>query len=159
MLYARRLTSDYAQADDLIQEAFLRCQHLPIAAQPERATLAYLYRIIRNLAYDAARRTRFETALFINEEVELDVIDEATAELDELADDERRQQLLMRTLASLPTRTRECLDMYYLQEMKLREIATAQQLSISMVQYLVKAGMQQCAKILDEAEHLTSLNT
>jgi RNA polymerase sigma-70 factor (ECF subfamily) len=54
--YLYRVTGRGSDADDLLQEVFLRYVQAPLATSEERQVRAYLYRIASNLAVDHLRR-------------------------------------------------------------------------------------------------------
>jgi RNA polymerase sigma-70 factor (ECF subfamily) len=59
--YATPIVGDRARAEDVVQEAFIR--FAPGTTRPEptiEQPVAYLYRIVRNLAYDLTRRRALE---------------------------------------------------------------------------------------------------
>ena len=86
VLYARRWAVDQAQAEDLVQEAFVRFWQ---SRQQVDEPLAYLYRCVRTTAIDAARsqssRTRREQAKGVPS-----MAPQLSCPLE---DDERRQQI------------------------------------------------------------------
>jgi RNA polymerase sigma factor (sigma-70 family) len=56
--YAKVVVGEHARAEDVVQDAFLRfCAN---AQDPVEQPVAYLYRIVRNLALDAVRRQATE---------------------------------------------------------------------------------------------------
>lgn len=56
--YATPIVGDRARAEDVVQEAFLR--FVPVQKQSFAQPVAYLYRIVRNLALDLTRRRKLE---------------------------------------------------------------------------------------------------
>ncbi len=57
--YATPILGSREDAEDVVQEAFVR--FVPEAAQSPSRLKSYLYRIVRNLAFDARRRRRLES--------------------------------------------------------------------------------------------------
>ena len=59
--FARRILDEgnADEANDAVQEAFLRLWAARAAYQPEGCLRSYLYRIVRNVCLDHGRRTRF----------------------------------------------------------------------------------------------------
>lgn len=56
--YAKVVVGEHARAEDVVQDAFLR--FFANAQDPVEQPVAYLYRIVRNLALDAVRRQATE---------------------------------------------------------------------------------------------------
>jgi RNA polymerase sigma-70 factor (ECF subfamily) len=147
--YASGLTGNRAQAEDVVQEAWLRFDE----ASERRFLddpLAYLYRIVRNLALDGRRRMRRESRVVAT--VGVDTVAELSADArpspetvllykDEYA-------LVMEAIAELPERTRIAVEMHRFGGRKLREIAATLGISVAMAHVLVSEGIQHCKKRL-----------
>lgn len=152
LVYARRIVRDRGRAEDIAQDAYLRFSDAVREEWPENP-VAYLYRIVRNLAMDCQRRARFEGNLFTDN---VDDIAETqpghfpTVEQQAIASDELEQ--LRHALAELPRRTQVAVEMHRLGGYKLREIAEHLDISVSMTQYLVKEGIKHCQQRLQQAE-------
>jgi RNA polymerase sigma-70 factor (ECF subfamily) len=58
--YATGIVGSRAQAEDLVQEAFIRFAPVQATGSAVEQPLAYLYRIVRNLALDSTRRKALE---------------------------------------------------------------------------------------------------
>lgn len=55
--YASTITGDRVNAEDVVQEAWVRCA---AAVAPRENPLSYLYRVVRNLAIDGRRKADLE---------------------------------------------------------------------------------------------------
>lgn len=144
LTYANRLVKDTAQAEDLVQEAFIRMRTAAATTIFDEPS-AYLYRIVRNLALDLQRHLTFEGRH------EVSGVDELAAEVaDALPSPEvaaaARQEFrnLLKALDELPPRTRIALEMHRLGGFKLREIAAHLGISVSTAQALVAEGVEYC---------------
>jgi len=147
--YAARLVGSRAQAEDLVQEAWLRFDEVArqrLLAEP----LGYLYRIVRNLALDAQRRGVRERSIFTSVDVEV----AASVSLDRPATPETKAlyrdqlRLLGEALDELPERTRIAFEMHRFGGSKLREIAEFLGISVALAQMLVTDAMQHCKERL-----------
>lgn len=120
--YATPIVGDRMRAEDVVQEAYMRF----VPAGPDAARLeqpaAYLYRIVRNLAYDLRRSLsadsrRDEAHLVLSES-----LPSAPSPEDEaLQRDELR--CVDAALAELPANTRRAFEMHRIGGYTLREIA------------------------------------
>lgn len=150
--YARRIVRDVSRAEDIIQDAYLRFRDVAQEQWPDKP-VAYLYRIVRNLAMDNYRRTRLENHLFngtIDDIAGTQPSQAPSVERGVIASQELH--LLNEALAELPTRTRVAIEMHRLGGYKLREIAEHLDISSSMAQYLIKEGIKHCQQRLRRAD-------
>lgn len=138
-----------ARAEDVVQEAWLRFASLPERGEITQP-IGYLYRIVRNLAVDWARRLSIERRS-VGDQAVLDPAALApSAEHEALYRDELR--LIAQVLAELPERTRIAFEMRRLGSCTLREIADALGISVTLAHQLVRDALAQCAKRLGEPD-------
>jgi RNA polymerase sigma-70 factor (ECF subfamily) len=147
--YAAGIVGSRAQAEDLVQEAWLRFDDASRRRLLEEP-LGYLYRIVRNLALDGRRRrTREErgrdTYATIAPEAEGEV--GITPEREAL--DKDALSVVMAAIAELPERTRVAVEMHRFGGRKLREIADHLGISIGAAHALVAEGIAHCLERLD----------
>ena len=147
--YVSSITGCRARAEDVVQDAFLRyLPEKPGAAQPEAAGVAYLYRIVRNLAIDWSRRSAME-ARYNNEETMawLRPREECSPEQQVLQRDGLEQ--LMSALNELPRRERLALEMHRVGGYTLSEIAQHLGVSIATAHRLVRNAMVHIAASME----------
>jgi RNA polymerase sigma-70 factor (ECF subfamily) len=145
--YATGIVGSRTQAEDLVQEAWLRFDEIARQRFLDEP-LGYLYRIVRNLALDGRRRIARETEALANgvaAAVTAPTI-AATPEMLALYRDELR--LLEEALAELPDRTRIAFEMHRLDGCKLREIARFLDISLPKAHVLVSDGIRHCKRRL-----------
>jgi len=144
--FALPIVGDRARAEDVVQEAFLRfAPSNGAAAHPIKEPLFYLYRIVRNLAFDGRRSGVRETRLLASEPAAVAIASSTfspTPERVALYKDELR--LLHEALAELPKRTRVAFEMHRLGGCKLREIAEHLEISLPLAHRLVADGLDHC---------------
>ncbi|WP_158319846.1 RNA polymerase sigma factor [Acetobacter syzygii] len=152
--FARGIMRDDSLAEDVVQDAFLRLTTATvIQGRVLSDPLNYVYRIIRNLAFDRYRRRQFEAGLFdhgvdsSSETIEADV---PTPEGE--ASGKSDMRAMRAAMAELPERTCVALEMHLFDGRKLREIAAHLGVSIGMAHSLVAAGMEHCRKRLSTPE-------
>jgi RNA polymerase sigma factor (sigma-70 family) len=120
------------EAEDLVQDAFIRmqvyCQEGGVVREPE----AFLVRTVLNLAIDARRRDRRD--LYEKQSVEdLYLVDLSPAP-DEVFAAEQRLQRIRRSLSSLSERTQKAFFLHRLEGFSYAEIAQRLGVSVSAVE-------------------------
>lgn len=147
--YANGIVRDRAGAEDVVQEAYLR---LGAASQEITHPVSYLYRIVRNLALDWARRSSAERPTAAGPGSLEDMSCEApSAERVLLFRDELR--VLQEALAELPARTQTAFRMYRLEGQTLQQIANHLGVSVVRAHQLVREAIVHAARRLDRTEH------
>lgn len=140
--YAARIVGSRAQAEDVVQEAWLRLRR----AEEQRTVLepvAYLYRLVRNLAIDTRRKLSREIMQGSSEQTTLGVPDETpSAERTAEAKDELR--LVLEALAALPERTQIAVRMNRIEGRTLQEVANRLDLSVTRTFTIVAEGVAHC---------------
>jgi RNA polymerase sigma factor (sigma-70 family) len=148
--YAARIVGSRAEAEDVVQEAWFRLNGIE---DPDRIRepIAYLYRLVRNLAVDTQRSLRREVARSVPEGSALALADDSpspertAAERDEL-------RVVLEALADLPERTRIAVRMNRIEGRKLREVAQHLDLSVTRTFNLIVEGIAHCDRWRANAE-------
>ncbi|MEO0439137.1 MAG: sigma-70 family RNA polymerase sigma factor [Pseudomonadota bacterium] len=108
--YARGFVYNVHSAEDIVQEAFVRFtgKH---GSRSIDSPVAFLYRIVRNLALDHCRRSQFERKVFSDTESKDSEI--ASSRLSPALSAMHREELLTLQIAlsELPERTRVAVEM------------------------------------------------
>ncbi|WP_228766460.1 sigma-70 family RNA polymerase sigma factor [Pelagerythrobacter aerophilus] len=146
--YAVRITGDTVEAEDVVQEAWLRFRSITSARVLEEPN-GYLFRIVQNLALDRQRRKKRETQIFARGDaaaIALVPSDRPSQHVGAEAKDELAA--LRRALAQLPERTRRAFEMHRFEEMKLVEIAAELRISKSLAHSLVIDAVEFCKAAL-----------
>lgn len=146
--YATRIVGSRAQAEDLVQEAWLRFDDIAkrrFLSEP----LSYLYKIVRNLALDGRRRLTLEQGFSETEAAAAlpSIGREPTPETVAVYRDELR--FLQEVMNELPERTRIAFEMYRIGGCKLREIAEFLDISTALAQALVSDALEHCKHRLE----------
>lgn len=143
--YASAIAGSHAQAEDVVQEAWFRLKRtndFHLVQEP----VAYLYRLVRNLAIDTRRTLTRETARTASESDASALTDEQPSpEQAILARDELR--VVLEALAELPERTRIAVRMNRMEGRKLQEVANHLGLSITRTHALIAEGIAHCDRL------------
>ncbi len=145
MNYADGIVHDRAYAEDVVQEAWLRLGSAA-AKRPLDEPLAYLYRIIRNLAADSRRKVKRQVwILGDGESAYVNTADERmTPEAELLAEEELR--LLTEAMNELPERNRIALEMRRFGNCKLKDIAAHLNVSVTVAHEIIANGIAYCRR-------------
>ncbi len=146
LAYARLLSGSRAEAEDLVQEAFVRfsLEHAEVALSPR----AYLVRIIRNLAFNLKKRKRYENQQvcenlpFWGQPQPVDTPEEHSLFCDQV-------RSVASILSTMSDDARIVVEMYRFDGYTLQEIADRLDLSIATVHRLLKAAMARLAEQMD----------
>lgn len=133
---ATRMTGNAADADEVVQEAFLRVWKMAPDWRPDSGARfrTWLYRVVLNLCLDRSRRAPF---LPIEDVAEPE--DPAPSELERLSGTEARQ-VVAELLAKLPERQRAALALCYLDDLTASQAAQIMGLSLSALEALLVRG-------------------
>ncbi|MGE7990537.1 RNA polymerase sigma factor [Pseudomonas sp. NPDC089554] len=144
--YASTITGDRAQAEDIVQEAWIRFTPAAAVEQP----VAYLYRIVRNLALDLKRSRSREQAHQASAPAWLHPGHTADP-----ADSCQHSMLLDRlsdTLQAMPEASRLALEMHRFGGCTLAQIAQRLGVSLSTAHRLLRDALARLAQEVDEPD-------
>jgi RNA polymerase sigma-70 factor (ECF subfamily) len=136
-----RLLGDHGEAEDVVQETFLKLDGHPVLERPDPEVAAWLRRVCLNTAYNRLRGQRRATERLDRAGRAERVDDEADASATPLLDVLRaeQQQAVRRALASLPERQRACLLLRHA-GYSYAEIAATLDLAVGSVGVLLARG-------------------
>jgi RNA polymerase sigma-70 factor (ECF subfamily) len=131
---AYRLTRDPDEAKDIAQDSFLRAYRRIGEFRPDRPFARWLFVIARNASLDAIRRRR---RLVLVDSSDTRPEDPGPEELALLSD---RATRVHAALEALPQKYRSVLELYYVSELRYREIALELDIPIGTVKtYISRA--------------------
>jgi RNA polymerase sigma-70 factor (ECF subfamily) len=150
--YAARLLGSRDQAEDIVQDAFLRLKPQDGVDYTPRQTLGYLYSIVRNLAFDQLKRRNVETrGREIDPPFWILPQDPGTPEETVLFADQAR--VALEALDGLPADTRRAIELYRIEGWTLEAIAAELGISVATAHRMIRSGMVKIALSLDRASH------
>ena len=139
-LYAVRFTEDFVEAEDVVQEAFVRFWE----TYRERLTVGnarpLLYRMIRNMCVDRVREKRWTTV-----DVEM-MSDRLAYYFQPESEEDSKIDLLMEAVRNLPEKCQQVLVAVCFNEKKYKEVAEEMQVSVNTV----KTQLARALKLLRE---------
>jgi RNA polymerase sigma-70 factor, ECF subfamily len=136
-----RLLGDHGEAEDVVQETFLKLDGHPVLERPDDEVAAWLRRVCLNTAYNRLRGQRRATARLDRAGRAERVDDEADERGEPLLDVLRaeQRQAVRRALATLPERQRAVLLLRHA-GYSYTEIATTLDLAVGSVGVLLARG-------------------
>ncbi|WP_029043801.1 MULTISPECIES: RNA polymerase factor sigma-70 [Cupriavidus] len=140
---AARIVGSRHQAEDVVQDTFLRLRGMDGDTPAIRAKLSYLFQMVRNLAIDAYRRQSLEQKWMAPEEDGIHAPSPATLP-ETIAMDRQALCALSGALAELPERTQQAFEMCRLQGMTQKEIAAVLGVSPTLVNFMVRDACIHC---------------
>ena len=127
-------------ADDVVQDVLLSLHQVRHTYDPDRPFLPWLKAIARNRLADVQRRQgrRARSELAVDVLPETFSEDETKEPIDRLADAEA----LSRTMADLPPRQRQAVELVRLKELSLKEASAASGMSIAALKVSMHRAMK-----------------
>ncbi|GGB36222.1 DNA-directed RNA polymerase sigma-70 factor [Tistrella bauzanensis] len=149
--YAAPLLGSRAWAEDVVQEAYLRfagTASLPADRKPILHPVAYLYRIVRNIAMDWERHRALGRITDLGDDA-FHALPSATPTPEQEAIDRDELRVVAEALADLPERTRIAFEQHRMGGRSLQDVADGLGVSVTLVHQMVKKAMTHCAARLD----------
>jgi RNA polymerase sigma-70 factor (ECF subfamily) len=140
--FARWLTQDTAEADDLVQETYTKALRGFSSFQPGTNFRAWMYRILRNSFLSS--RTGLKDIAAFDEETHEPAKETSTPE--SLLIEQANREMVQQALADLPVHFREILLLCEVEEMSYQEIAE----TLSIPQGTVMSRLSRARKALRE---------
>jgi len=144
--YASRILGSRESAEDIVHDAFLRFMPADARETSTGQLVAYLFRIVRNLAFDVIKRRKLEARESIDPPYwsvpsPCPTPEDIVATSDEL-------RLIEKLLEDLPLETRIALEMHRFGGYTLSEIAAHLGISVTKVHRHVQNAMVRLASAL-----------
>lgn len=147
--YAVPLLGSRAWAEDVVQEAFLRfVSSASSDFKPVIHPVAYLYRIVHNLAMDWGRHNAL-ARLSDDGDEDLAALPAPAPSPEQQAIDRDELRIVAEALAELPARTQAAFRMHRLAGLSLQQIAGELGISVTLVHQLIHKALTHCADRLD----------
>lgn len=136
--YAGAVSGDEASAEDLVQEAWLRCNRAA-KTQPLVQPARLLWRILRNLSIDRGRRIAIQGHTFVagQDAPQWESLPDDQPSVEALLIAREELTLIQRVMDAFDPRTRAAFEMHRFEGAKLREIAQSLGISVTTAYGLV----------------------
>ena len=145
VLFARRWALNHAEAEDFVQDAFVRFWR---TRQGVRDPLAYLYQCVRSVALDASRSDQSRKL----REAHRSVCNQAVSYSASSVEDEERARRIQTALAELPTEQSEVVVLKIWSGLTFAQIAEVAGKSIGTVSSRYRYAIGRLRTILAESE-------
>jgi RNA polymerase sigma-70 factor (ECF subfamily) len=158
--FVYRFVGDYDQADDVVQETFIRLYQKADAYKPVAKFSTWLYTIAANLARTALR-SRSRHGMFSlhrkrtgegEGEREVEIRDDRYP-ADAMAEAALRQKIIQRALNELPEQYREVVILYDIQELSYEEICSITGMNMGTLKSRLNRGRTRLQELLKELAH------
>jgi RNA polymerase sigma-70 factor (ECF subfamily) len=134
------LLHDATDAEDLVQDAFVKMWRTAAVFDPERASLdAWVLLIARGLAIDLLRRRTLEAKRLAAERVDTEVSDEPSPE--SYAEHRDLMDRARTAMTTLPAKQRTAIELSYLNELSSTEVAELEGIPRGTAKSRVRAGI------------------
>lgn len=124
----RRLINDHDDADDVVQDVFIRAYHSLKTFKGESSFYTWIYRIAINVALNELRRRKIRKTFSLDEEVH-QVASHDDDQLETLEKEEQRKAI-ERAIETLPEKQKKVFLLRYYEELPYEEIAAILRTSV-----------------------------
>jgi RNA polymerase sigma-70 factor, ECF subfamily len=143
--FAVRMLGSHADADDVLQSAFMRAYRGLSKCRDRERFGGWLYRIVINECRTFASRQRQRDLRFVND---AEVIDRAEATREDASAEEMSEQVEL-ALARLPVEQREAFLLKHVEEMSYEDMSAATGVSVPALKMRVKRASDTLRRLLE----------
>ena len=147
--FAVRMLGSHADADDVLQSAFMRAYRGLSKCRDRDRFGGWLYRIVVNECRTFASRQRQRDLRFVND---AELIDRAEAKKDEPSAEEMSEQIDF-ALSRLPLEQREAFLLKHVEEMIYEDMSAATGVSVPALKMRVKRATDTLRRLLEGVVH------
>lgn len=129
--YALTFTKDQEEAEDLVQQLFVKLWEKRATLEPHSSVKAYLFRAVYHAALNQQRRMQQDRKL--REDQQLQIVHSSNEATQKMAGDDFKKALA-EAMDALPKECRRIFELSRFEEMKYKEIASHLDLSVKTVE-------------------------
>lgn len=141
LLMARKYLKDSSQAEEIVNDIFLKIWEDNEKLKIETSLKSYIYRAIINRCINALHKNKRESAMALD----LDLIPDIGYELQQIEENELRVKLYA-AIEQLPEQCRKVFEMSRFEELKQQQIADKLGISIKTVKNHITIALKQLNK-------------
>ena len=145
-LYAVRFTEDLVEAEDVVQEAFVRFWEMYRDRLTVENARPLLYRMVRNMCVDRARAKRWST---VDAEV---MADQLVYYFQPESEGDSKIDLLMEAVRNLPEKCQQVLIAICFNEKKYKEVAEEMSVSVNTVKTQLARALKLLREVLNKED-------
>ncbi len=139
---AYRTLGQYEEAEDVVQEAFLKLWHDPQKWNPSKNTrfTTWFYRVVLNMCIDRQRKASFVSPLNMP-----DLLPDSTEKQDEKVIREQKERALEQAIQALPLKQKNALNLCFYEGVSNKEAADIMGVGVKALESLLmraKAGLK-----------------
>jgi RNA polymerase sigma factor (sigma-70 family) len=142
--YATPILGSREAAEDVVHDAFLKFRSAQLRASAPEQVLAFLYRIVRNLAFDTLKRRKVE-ARVRDAESPVWLVPQPERTPEEIALHDEQLRIVGEVLDGLPVEVRVAMEMHRFGGFTLEEVAERLGVSVATAHRYVKTAMMKIA--------------
>ena len=139
-LYAARFTRDTNDAEDMVQDAFIKWWET-IDKKPSASTSAYLYQMVRNACIDRARQRR-------NDTININTLPDTLPQPD--PDPDYRLDILLEAVDALPEKAHRVFMAICVNKRKYKEVALEMNVSVNTIKTQFSRSLRLLRERLNE---------
>ena len=147
-----RMTSSYADAADLVQEAFIKAYEQLYRFRLGQKFFPWLYTIALNQTRNFLRKNKAEKTVPIDDCEPVSGLD-YSAQQEELMCARLDGQRIQDALARLPFDYREAVILRYREELSMEDLAAALEISVSGAKMRVHRGLRKLREMMENDDH------
>jgi RNA polymerase sigma factor (sigma-70 family) len=144
---AARILGSQDRAEDVVQDAYFKIANVKTVFMIKKP-VAYVFRIVRNLAIDHYRHAAFESGVFVVHDTDQQEEQSLLGVPEKECIGRQELLLIVKALEQLPKRTRRAFELYRIEGSTQREIAEILNVSPTLVNFMIRDALKQCQSAL-----------
>ncbi|MDG3583632.1 RNA polymerase sigma factor [Galbibacter pacificus] len=144
---AVRIVKNREEAEDIVQEAFIKCYHSLASFKGDAKFSTWLYKIVYHSTLDRVRKNARQIPSEEIEKINYNLIDDVEDALD-ILEKKEREKIIGAAIETLTNEEQTIITLYYYEDLSLKEIATIVGISTGNVKIKLFRARKQLFEIL-----------